>query len=65
MPAAHPADGVGRSVRLFRAFTTEQLDQDGYYTLLAADTTAQLERYTPLRGRTVLDVGGAETRNRG
>lgn len=58
MPAAHPADGVGRSVRLFRAFTTEQLDQDGYYTLLAADTTAQLERYTPLRGRTVLDVGG-------
>ncbi|MFC6085502.1 class I SAM-dependent methyltransferase [Sphaerisporangium aureirubrum] len=57
--ASRPAaDGLARSVRLFRAFTAEQLDQDGYYTLLAADTTAQLERYAPLSGRTVLDVGG-------
>ncbi|SDG63203.1 Methyltransferase domain-containing protein [Sinosporangium album] len=49
---------LARSVRLFRAFQSEQSDQDGYYTALATDTTAQLTHYAPLLGRTVVDVGG-------
>ncbi|GII91101.1 class I SAM-dependent methyltransferase [Sinosporangium siamense] len=57
MPVPFRAD-LARSIRLFRAFRTEQGDQDGYYSVLAADTTAQLTRYTPLLGRTVVDVGG-------
>lgn len=49
---------LARSVRLFRAFRTEQADPGAYYRLLAADTAAQLAGYLPLAGRTVLDVGG-------
>lgn len=47
-----------RSVRLFRAFRQEQTDPAGFYGALAADSVAQLSRWTDLQGHTVLDVGG-------
>lgn len=49
---------IGRSVTLFRAFLREQTDPDHFYATLAADSVGQLARFAPLRGRTVLDVGG-------
>lgn len=49
---------LARSVRLLRAFRTEQRDPGGYYSLLAEDTIRQLSHYTDLSGRIVLDVGG-------
>jgi SAM-dependent methyltransferase len=49
---------LARSVRLFRAFRAEQTDPDRFYGLLASDTVAQLARYVPLDGASVLDVGG-------
>jgi SAM-dependent methyltransferase len=49
---------LGRSVRLFRAFLAEQTDPDRFYQELATDSVRQLREYTPLDGRTVLDVGG-------
>jgi SAM-dependent methyltransferase len=49
---------VARSVRLFRAFRTEQADPAGYYTVLARDTVRQLGQYAGLDGRVVADVGG-------
>lgn len=49
---------LARSVRLLRAFRTEQEDTARYYTLLADDTVGQLGQYTSLRGSLVLDVGG-------
>ena len=49
---------LARSVRLLRAFRTEQSNTDGYYTLLADDTVRQLAQYTALDGRVVCDVGG-------
>jgi SAM-dependent methyltransferase len=49
---------VARSVRLLRAFRTEQATPADYYTSLAADTVAQLAQYVDLNGRIVADVGG-------
>jgi SAM-dependent methyltransferase len=49
--------GVGRSVRLLRAFRTEQTAPEAYYTGLARDTVLQLRQYTELDGRIVIDVG--------
>ncbi|WP_219469910.1 class I SAM-dependent methyltransferase [Nonomuraea rhizosphaerae] len=49
---------LARSVRLFRAFRSEQATPADYYTTLAADTLQQLRHYVSLDGRTVLDVGG-------
>ena len=49
---------LSRSVTLFRAFLHEQDDPDGFYSVLAADSVAQLRRWTDLSGATVLDVGG-------
>ncbi|SCL66565.1 class I SAM-dependent methyltransferase [Micromonospora chersina] len=49
---------LGRSVALFRAFLVEQTDPDHFYGLLADDSVRQVAGYTPLTGRTVLDVGG-------
>ena len=59
-PGANPAfrADLARSVRLLRAFRTEQADPSGYYTVLAADTVRQLAQYTSLSGQLVLDVGG-------
>ena len=45
-------------MELFRAFRVEQTDPAHFYGLLAADSVAQLRRWTHLAGRTVLDVGG-------
>jgi SAM-dependent methyltransferase len=50
--------GRFRSLRLFRAFRTEQSDPEGFYTLLAADAAHQIERHVTLADRTVVDIGG-------
>ncbi|GHD22671.1 SAM-dependent methyltransferase [Nocardiopsis kunsanensis] len=49
---------LGRSVGLFSAFRKEQIDPAFFYGKLARDTVDQLRSYTPLDGRTVVDVGG-------
>src|SRR5260370_5795644 len=49
---------LARSVRLFRAFRTEQASPDAYYTALACDTVRQLSQYADLDGLVVADVGG-------
>lgn len=53
-----PPGSFARSRALLRAFTYEQSDPARFYTLLAADSARQVAEYTPLQGRTVLDVGG-------
>lgn len=53
-----PRADLGRSVRLFRAFRTEQSDPEGFYTLLAEDAVQQIERHAGLTDRTVVDIGG-------
>ncbi len=53
-PALRPAGAF----RLLAAFTREQSDPDGFYTLLARDSVALVERHTDLAGRRVVDVGG-------
>jgi len=55
--AAFRAD-VARSVRLLRAFRTEQAAPAAYYAGLARDTARQLGQYQDLAGRVVADVGG-------
>jgi SAM-dependent methyltransferase len=50
--------GVRRSIDLLRAFRVEQTDPHHFYTLLAADSVAQVASYEPLDGRLVVDVGG-------
>lgn len=52
------ADDWRRSVRLFRAFLTEQTDPAGFYSLIADDTIAMMSRHSDLRGRLVADFGG-------
>ncbi len=47
-----------RSARLFRLFLREQSDPDTFYSALASDAADQLARYTAVRDRIVLDVGG-------
>jgi SAM-dependent methyltransferase len=49
---------LARSVRLFRAFRTEQAAPSAYYATLAHDTISQLSQYADLDGRLVADVGG-------
>jgi SAM-dependent methyltransferase len=49
---------LGRSVRLIRAFRTEQTSPEAYYTTLARDTVRQLGQYADLAGMIVADVGG-------
>jgi SAM-dependent methyltransferase len=56
-PRRFQAD-LARSVRLFRAFRTEQAAPAAYYTILATDTISQLGQYTRLNGQLVADVGG-------
>ena len=50
--------GMRRSIRLFNAFRFQFDDPDGFYTLLANDTVALVDRYHPLAGERVLDIGG-------
>lgn len=54
---AHTAT-LGRSVKLFRAFRNEQTDRDTFYRTLADDSADQVESFTPLSGKVLLDVGG-------
>lgn len=49
---------LARSVRLFRAFRTEQANPSAFYATLATDTVSQLSQYTDLNGALVADVGG-------
>jgi SAM-dependent methyltransferase len=49
---------LGRSLRLFRAFLSEQHNPDYFYTALATDSVAQLSVYTDLSDALVIDVGG-------
>ena len=49
---------LARSVRILRAFRTEQDSTATYYSLLADDTVRQLGQYIDLSRRLVLDVGG-------
>ncbi|GAA1040708.1 class I SAM-dependent methyltransferase [Virgisporangium ochraceum] len=49
---------LDRSVRLFRAFLVEQTEPDRFYSELAADSVRLLKAYTPLDGKSMLDVGG-------
>lgn len=53
-----PARGLARSIRLFRLFRLEQAEPDRFYRALAADSVRQLESYTDLPGRRVIDIGG-------
>ena len=50
--------GLRRSVALFRAFRVEQTDPDHFYRFQAADTVDQLQRWTAIDGRLVVDLGG-------
>src|SRR4051795_707188 len=56
--AGASGDGLGRSVRLFRSFLTEQSDPDGFYTLIADDAVALVSRHVGLDGAIVADFGG-------
>ncbi|WP_265446756.1 class I SAM-dependent methyltransferase [Flexivirga meconopsidis] len=49
--------GIGRSVRLFRAFTLEQTQPEVFYQALARDSRELLGEWTDLTGATMLDVG--------
>lgn len=57
-PARMSGDGLGRSVRLARAFRLEQREPERFYRVLADDSVAQVASYVDLRGARVLDVGG-------
>jgi SAM-dependent methyltransferase len=50
--------GIGRSLRLYRAFRREQEEPERFYRLLAEDSVAMVSRFVELEGVTVLDVGG-------
>ncbi|QNN53033.1 class I SAM-dependent methyltransferase [Nocardioides mesophilus] len=56
--SSRSADGLRRSVRLFRAFREEQSDPRGFYGLIADDAVRQVARHALVRGRLVADFGG-------
>jgi SAM-dependent methyltransferase len=47
-----------RSVELFAAFRHEQDDPDRFYSLLSADSVAQLSTFHEVDGSVVVDIGG-------
>lgn len=53
-----PLGSLARSRSLFAAYGYEQSDPARFYSFLAADSARQVAHYTPLEGRTLLDVGG-------
>lgn len=57
-PRPLPRGSLRRSVALFRAFLVEQTDPDRFYSTLAVDSVAEVLRWTPLRGASVVDIGG-------
>ncbi len=58
MPDQPWRENVRRSVALFAAFVHEQDDPDRFYSLLSADSVAQLSAYHGVSGDVVVDVGG-------
>lgn len=50
--------GLARSIGLFRDFRHEQDDPDRFYGALSRDSVAQIEQWTSVAGKTVVDVGG-------
>ena len=56
-PASHPV-GLRRMAALIKGFRTQFDDPDHFYTLLADDTIDLIERYEPLAGKSIVDVGG-------
>lgn len=62
MHAARPEPpvehGLARVRQLWRLFRNEKTDPEPFYTVLARETVADLERrYGPLRGQRILDLG--------
>lgn len=53
-----PEGSLRRSILLWRAFRLEQSDPASFYSLLAADSVREIQRFAPVLGATVLDVGG-------
>ncbi|HET7682344.1 MAG TPA: class I SAM-dependent methyltransferase [Marmoricola sp.] len=58
MPGTDFRDDLGRSVRLFRSFLTEQSDPEGFYGLIAEDAADLIELHVGLEGKVVADFGG-------
>ncbi|MDQ1360494.1 MAG: hypothetical protein QOJ44_871 [Acidimicrobiaceae bacterium] len=56
-PVSRPV-GLRRMAALLKGFRHQFDDPDAFYTLLADDTIDLIERYQPVAGRRVLDVGG-------
>ena len=56
-PTSHPV-GLRRMVALFKGFQNQFDDPDEFYTFLADDTIALIERYQAVAGMRVVDVGG-------
>jgi glycosyltransferase involved in cell wall biosynthesis/SAM-dependent methyltransferase len=54
---AHPV-GLRRMAALIKGFRNQFDDPDDFYTFLADDTISLIERYQPVTGKTVVDVGG-------
>jgi SAM-dependent methyltransferase len=57
-PLAARPTGVRRSWQIFQAMRREQLDPNGSYAYLAADTAQLIGSYLPLSGAVAIDVGG-------
>jgi glycosyltransferase involved in cell wall biosynthesis/SAM-dependent methyltransferase len=49
---------IRRSALLLSKFRSQFSDPDGFYTFLAEDTVRLVDRYEPVMGRRVVDVGG-------
>ncbi|HOR14951.1 MAG TPA: methyltransferase domain-containing protein [Dermatophilaceae bacterium] len=58
VPTLAAPGSLARSIQLFQAFRVEQTDPDFFYSLLARDSVREVQRWCPLAGSTVLDVGG-------
>jgi SAM-dependent methyltransferase len=56
-PGSAPLRPVG-AIKLLSAFTAEQSDPTRFYTLLAQDSIALVERHAKLAGARVADIGG-------
>lgn len=52
------ADGLARSWGLLGAFRREQTDPVGSYTLMGLDAARTIDRFHPVAGATVVDIGG-------
>ncbi|WP_235530592.1 class I SAM-dependent methyltransferase [Phycicoccus sp. Root563] len=54
----YPRGSLRRTIELFRAFLVEQTDPDRFYSTLAVDSVAEVQRWSSLEGATVIDIGG-------